>query len=72
MENVNITRNPEVLGGTPVFTGNRVPIRALIESLEAGDSGDEFLENYPSVSREHVIGVLDLAMEWLTNGEAAA
>jgi len=59
MDNANITRNPEILGGTPVFTGTRVPIRSLIESLEAGDSVDEFLDNYPSVTREQVIGVLD-------------
>ena len=72
MENPNISRDPEVLGGTPVFSGTRVPIRLLIESLEAGDSLSEFLDNFPSVSRKQAIEVLDLAKERLTNDEAAA
>ena len=72
MENPNISKDPEILGGTPVFMGTRVPIRVLIESLEAGDTLDEFLENYPSVCKKQAIAVLDLAMERLTNDEAAA
>lgn len=72
MGNSSITRDPEILGGTPVFAGTRVPIRVLIESIEAGDTLDTFLENYPSVSRSQAIDLLDLAMERLTNDEAAA
>lgn len=71
MKSPNIVRDPEILNGTPIFRGTRVPIRILIESLEEGDSLDEFLENYPTVSKEQAIEVLDLAKESITN-EAAA
>jgi|HubBroStandDraft_3_1064219.scaffolds.fasta_scaffold164426_2 uncharacterized protein (DUF433 family) len=50
-----ICRDPEVMGGTPVFCGTRVPAPTLIEYLEAGDSIDEFLEGFPTVTREQVI-----------------
>lgn len=50
-----ICRDPEVMGGTPVFCGTRVPVQMLIEYLEAGDSIDGFLEGFPSVTREQVI-----------------
>jgi uncharacterized protein (DUF433 family) len=53
-----ICRDPEVMGGTPVFCGTRVPVQTLIEHLEAGDSVDEFLEGFPSVTREQVIAFL--------------
>jgi uncharacterized protein (DUF433 family) len=53
-----ICRDPEVLSGTPVFRGTRVPVQTLIEYLEAGDSIDEFLEGFPTVTREHVIAFL--------------
>jgi uncharacterized protein (DUF433 family) len=52
-------RDPEVLGGTPVFRGTRVPIRTLIEYLEGGQTVDEFVDDFPSVRREQVIAVLD-------------
>ncbi len=71
MKSPNIVRDPDILNGTPIFKGTRVPVRILIESLEEGDSLDVFLENYPSVSREQAIEVLDLAKESITN-EAAA
>ena len=45
-----ISKNPGILGGTPVFSGTRVPIRILIEHLEAGDRLDDFLDSYPTVS----------------------
>ena len=51
------SRAPDILGGTPVFAGTRVPVRILLEHIEAGDSLDEFLENFPSVSREQAIDV---------------
>ncbi|MBE9000119.1 MULTISPECIES: DUF433 domain-containing protein [unclassified Nostoc] len=44
--------DPDILGGTPVFVGTRVPIKTLLDYLEAGDSLDEFLDHFPSVSRE--------------------
>ena len=57
-----IDRNPEILGGTPVFAGTRVPVRVLLEHLEAGDQLDEFLNDFPSVSREHAVAVLECAV----------
>ncbi len=56
-----ITTSPQRLGGTPVFSGTRVPVQTLIEYLEAGDSLETFLDEFPSVSREHAIAVLELA-----------
>ena len=53
-----IHSDPEILGGTPVFAGTRVPVQSLFDHLEAGDSIDEFLEGFPSVRREQVIAVL--------------
>jgi uncharacterized protein (DUF433 family) len=53
--------DPDILGGTPVFVRTRVPVKSLYDYLEAGDSLDEFLESFPSVSREQVIGALELA-----------
>ena len=54
-----IDRHPDVLGGTPVFSGTRVPVRILMEHLEAGDRLDDFLEDYPTVSREQAVGLLE-------------
>ena len=59
MTNKLIERNPNVLGGTPVFSGTKVPVRILMEYLEAGDRLDEFLDNYPTVSRDQAIAVLE-------------
>jgi uncharacterized protein (DUF433 family) len=56
-----IATDPERLGGTAVFTGTRVPVKTLIEYLEAGHPLDQFLDDYPSVTREHAIAVLELA-----------
>ena len=56
-----ITSSPDRLGGTPVFAGTRVPVQTLIDYLEAGHPLDQFLGEFPSVSREHAIGVLELA-----------
>ncbi|MEG5160267.1 DUF433 domain-containing protein [Microcoleus sp. AT3-A2] len=58
--------DPEILGGTPVFVGTRVPMRTLLDYLEAGDSLDVFLDHFPSVSREQTIAALELAKEMLT------
>ena len=57
--------DPEIMGGTPVFFGTRVPIKTLLDYLEAGDSLDVFLEDFESVNREQAIGLLELAKEML-------
>jgi len=57
--------DPDILGGTPVFVGTRVPMKTLLDYLEAGDSLDVFLDHFPSVSRESAIAVLELAKEML-------
>jgi uncharacterized protein (DUF433 family) len=54
-----IHSDPEILGGTPVFVGTRVPVDALIDFLEGGDTIESFLENYPGVSREQVHAFLE-------------
>ena len=56
-----IDRTPNILAGTPVFRGTRVPVRSLLEYLEAGQRLDEFLEDFPTVSKAQAIGVLELA-----------
>ena len=56
-----IERSPDVLGGTPVFAGTRVPIHTLIDHLEAGDSLAEFLADFPTVTREQAVAVLERA-----------
>jgi uncharacterized protein (DUF433 family) len=60
-----ICRDAEVMGGTPVFYGTRVPVQTLIEYLEAGDSIDVFLEGFPSVTREQVVAFLEEAKDRL-------
>ena len=60
-------RDPEVLGGTPCFRGTRVPVDSLIDYLAAGDSLDEFLDNFPSVSRVAAIAALEEAKALLTS-----
>lgn len=56
-----IDRQADILGGTPVFSGTRVPVRILIEYLEAGDRLDDFLDNFPTVLRSRAIEVLERA-----------
>jgi uncharacterized protein (DUF433 family) len=60
-----ITKHPEILGGTPVFTGTRVPVRILLEHFEAGETLDEFLEGFPSVTRQQAVDFLDLVISQL-------
>ncbi len=64
--NLVVHRDPDILGGTPVFVGTRVPARILFEHLEAGDSLEVFLEQFPSVSREQAVAALEFAREVLT------
>ena len=59
MTSPHITSDPELLGGTPVFAGTRVPVRILFEHLEAGDPLETFLQDFPSVSRELAVQVLE-------------
>jgi uncharacterized protein (DUF433 family) len=59
--------DPDILGGTPVFTGTRVPVRNLLDYLEAGDSLREFLEDFPSVTREQAVAALELAKQMLVS-----
>ena len=60
-----VQSDPEILGGTAVFAGTRVPVGTLIDYLEAGDSLKEFLEDFPTVTRERAMEVLHLAKEML-------
>jgi uncharacterized protein (DUF433 family) len=64
--------DPEVLGGTPVFRGTRVPLRNLIDYLERGHGLDEFLDAFPTVSREQAIAALEAAHEALSVRARAA
>ena len=67
MSGVNVAtiihRDPEIMSGTPVFVGTRVPVYNLFDYLEAGDSLDKFLASFPSVRREQAIAALELAKE---------
>jgi uncharacterized protein (DUF433 family) len=67
-----IHRDPDILGGTPVFVGTRVPFRNLIDYLEGGHSLDEFLDEFPSVSREQAVAALEAAHEALSAGARPA
>jgi uncharacterized protein (DUF433 family) len=58
-----INRSDDILGGTPVFAGTRVPVQTLFDYLEEGDTLDEFLDDFPAVSREHAIKVLEKMKE---------
>jgi len=62
-----IHSDPGILGGTPVFVGTRVPLRNLIDYLERGHSLDEFLDSFPSVSREQAVAALEAAHEALSS-----
>ncbi len=63
-----IESDAEKLGGTPVFHGTRVPVKNLFDYLEAGDGMEVFLEDFPTVSREQVVGVLELYKVKLLEG----
>ena len=60
-----IHSDPEILDGIPVFVGTRVPVQNLIDCLEAGDSLDEFLDSFPTVTREQAVAALEIAREAL-------
>ena len=61
METPVISCSPDVMGGTPVFAGTRVPVQTLLDYLEGGESIDDFLAGFPSVSRDQVVSFLEQA-----------
>ncbi len=63
--------SPDYMSGAPVFNGTRVPIQALFDYIEAGDPLSEFLEDFPDVSREHAVAVLELARRSAIHATAA-
>jgi len=65
MERAVISCNPKVMGGTPVFSGTRVPVQTLLDYLESGESIDDFLAGYPSVNRAQVVEFLEQAKDRL-------
>ena len=67
-----IHSDPEILGGTVVFVGTRVPLRNLIEYLEGDYSLDEFLDDFPSVTREQAVAALEAAQDMLTASARSA
>ncbi|MBW4443739.1 MAG: DUF433 domain-containing protein [Plectolyngbya sp. WJT66-NPBG17] len=62
-----ISVSPEVMGGTPVFAGTRVPIQTLLDYLKAGESIDDFLDGFPTVNREQVVAFLEEAGKQLVS-----
>ena len=60
-----IHSDPEISGGTPVFRGTRVPVQSLFDYLEGGETLEQFLEQFPSVSKEQVLAALDLACDFI-------
>lgn len=65
MKQTVVSRDPDIMGGAPVFAGTRVPVQTLLDYLEAGDSIDEFLAGFPSVKREQVVAFLEEAKDRL-------
>jgi uncharacterized protein (DUF433 family) len=61
-----VQSDPEILGGTPVFRGTRVPVKNLLDYLAAGDALDQFLDDFPTVRREQAVAALELARHLLT------
>lgn len=72
LPNSLITRSDKVMSGAVVFAGTRVPVQTLIDYLEEGDRLDDFLEDFPTVSREHAVAVLELMKEAVLSHASAA
>jgi uncharacterized protein (DUF433 family) len=64
--------DPDILSGTPVFVGTRVPVQSLFDYIEGGDTLNEFLRQFPSVTREQAIAALDLARDTLLTSARSA
>ena len=71
-KNAVIQRSADILGGTPVFRGTRVPVQTLIDYLEAGDRLEDFLADFPTVSKEQAVAALQIAKEALIQDAGAA
>ena len=71
MEQQLILSDPEILGGTPVFRGTRVPVKNLFDYLETGETIEAFLHSFPTVSREQVMSALELSEQLLTHSNAS-
>jgi uncharacterized protein (DUF433 family) len=65
MEQPVVSRNPKIMGGTAVFCGTRVPVQTLLDYLEGGETIDDFLAGFPSVTREQVVAFLEQAKDRL-------
>lgn len=65
IESFLIQRSDDILGGTPVFAGTRVPVQTLFDYLEEGDNLEEFIDDFPAVSREHAVKVLEKVKEMM-------
>jgi uncharacterized protein (DUF433 family) len=63
MKHAVVSRDPEVMGGAPVFPGTRVPVQTLLDYIEAGETIDDFLEGFPSVTRGQIIAFLEEAKD---------
>ena len=72
MTDTLIECNPDILGGTPVFAGTRVPVRILMEHIEVGDPLDDFLTDYPTVFRHQAVAPLERATTMLESGSDEA
>lgn len=64
--------DPEILGGTPVFVGTRVPVKALLDYLEGGHRLDDFLDDFPTVTREQAVAALEEGIQLLVSSSARA
>ena len=67
MEGKTINIDPEILGGTPVFAGTRVPVKNLFDYLETGDSIEDFLEDFEGVSRSQVVQILEMSQKLISS-----
>ena len=67
MKDSIITASPDVMGGTPVFAGTRVPVQTLLDYLKGGESIGDFLDGFPTVSRDQVVAFLQQAEEQIVN-----
>ncbi len=72
LDQLVVHSDPEILGGTAVFVGTRVPLKNLFDYLEAGDSLEKFLDSFPTVSREQAIAALEQANQYLAANARAA
>jgi len=71
-EDVVVHRDPDILGGTPVFVGTRVPVKALLDYIEGGHTLDDFLDDFPTVTRAQAVTVLEQGMKLLVDSDARA